>query len=1478
MKYVILSFQFKTWRVTMFKRWIFMLISATILVALYGCHAGGDAPFINRNEEVTLVSRVAEVKADGTFPEITMPSGATVKCDELQTLKPGTTVTMVEQKMAVENNSNEGTPSYVYIYTLTASLKSENPLESAVSVNTVEKPITITIPNTLNDSGTYYIGIRDNENSPWRYTLATDGISANFRAMRLATRPTIVRHKFYQFGIDLRLFVIKDEDKKDKANLETVTLSQEKEVEIKDGKYNGNLSVKLNIEGDNLNGIKAEDLIAKIIYRSNKEQGADIGFATNKTNSNDKAVTGTYEHSFEISNIKIEKTVGNTAELSFDLNLDGISQEDFPTDFIVNFYSKGENKDTLPFYYTQAFGFETKEQQDNPQPQPQPKPVEVYSITYNYNGGVLPEGVINPESYDEASDTIILNNPKKEGYSFEGWTGSNGDTPERVVKIEKGTTGNKTYTANYSAVAYTITYVLGADDVINDNPTGYNPDSETFTLNEPERTGYSFTGWTGSNGDTPQTSVTISKGSSDNKSYTANWSINSYNLTINKGTGIDTVTGDGSHEYNSSITASCTMIAGYDFSNWTGDYTSETFTMPAKDVTITANAKPISYCITYSLAEGAMPEGVTNPANYDVTSSTITLKEPTREGYTFTGWTGSNGSNPQKDVQIEKGTTGDKSYTANWSINSYNLTINKGASIDTVTGNGSHEYNSSVTASCTMLTGYEFANWTGDFTTETFTMPAKDVTITANAKPISYNIGYTLNDGTVETANPEKYDITSATIILNNPTRENYDFLGWEGTDIPENTASMTVKIYQGSYGNRNYVASFTERFTITYQNISGCTFTTTNPATYNEFTNTITLNNPSKTGYEFTGWTYDGQNTPTTTVTIPRGSTGNKEFTANFNLILTLSIPSDTGAMYAPISDNVYKIRPTFTINPVVADGVTLNSNQQSNILGAIYVKLSSGGDALETLSKSWQNGKIVLSFTENLSFNTSYTIYCDSINEVNLTYSPLSFTTISIDGSGTNSNPYLVKNPKHLELVRDLNTSYFQQDNDIDLAEYTDKWIPICDDSSSNVKFTGSYDGNNKKIKNLKFHSSDPMTNVGLFGTVDSGGKIENLTIDGISMRGASSDTPLSAQNVGVIACTLNSGCIITNCHLTDSSANTATDSQSIISVAKENSRLFFGGICNYNNGGTISNCSVEKCKILSSTEKADSAHMGGICYSNSGTIRGCTIDETILDCSIIEAYHELLIDVGGICSVNYNGSIETCSVNNSYISLTTADGDSELGGICAENNQTISRCNVQNTRLKVTGGYGTYSNCIGGICCESSQSSSITSCYVKDSVIEGTNNSNCIGGIVEEATATNISSCYLNNTVIKTTNNSTNPDHISGICLQSHFQNNNLVTEISACYVYGGSMSSPVANSKINYFVEENYGTVSDCFTNLSGDYELVIDKNNGTHTNCYKGITVDNIGGQTWSDGKAYTAEDSVWKDFDFSSFPPTLKNQ
>ena len=89
--------------------------------------------------------------------------------------------------------------------------------------------------------------------------------------------------------------------------------------------------------------------------------------------------------------------------------------------------------------------------------------------------------------------------------------------------------------------------------------------------------------------------------------------------------------------------------------------------VPEVVTTLTAQWTVNQYTITYDLAGGTV-EG--NPDTYTIETVAFTLKNPTKSGYTFTGWsgTGLDGEN-NMTVTIPKGSTGNRSYTAHWRYN-----------------------------------------------------------------------------------------------------------------------------------------------------------------------------------------------------------------------------------------------------------------------------------------------------------------------------------------------------------------------------------------------------------------------------------------------------------------------------------------------------------------------------------------------------------------------------------------------------------------------------------------------------------------------------------------------------------------------------------------------------------------------------------------------------------------------------------------
>lgn len=302
---------------------------------------------------------------------------------------------------------------------------------------------------------------------------------------------------------------------------------------------------------------------------------------------------------------------------------------------------------------------------------------ESYTITYDLAGGT-DSG--NPKSYTALTETFTLAAPVRDGYTFAGWTGSNGTVPQKTVTIAKGSSGNRSYKANWEPASssdtenYTITYFLNGGTV-SGNRTSYTYGMADFTLINPTRQGYTFLGWTGSNGYTPQLTVTVKKGMSGNLVYNANWSwsndtvVSGYTITYKLNGGSAAGNPTTYTEDTDSFALRNPTRKGYSFTGWTGSLGAKnaaSVVIPKGtkgNLTFTAGWTPVRYSISYNLKGGDLDSIV---SYYTIETATFTLSKPTRQGYVFTGWTGSNGSTAKKTVKVNKGTTGNLRFTANW--------------------------------------------------------------------------------------------------------------------------------------------------------------------------------------------------------------------------------------------------------------------------------------------------------------------------------------------------------------------------------------------------------------------------------------------------------------------------------------------------------------------------------------------------------------------------------------------------------------------------------------------------------------------------------------------------------------------------------------------------------------------------------------------------------------------------------------------
>ena len=157
-----------------------------------------------------------------------------------------------------------------------------------------------------------------------------------------------------------------------------------------------------------------------------------------------------------------------------------------------------------------------------------------------------------------------------------------------------------------------------------------------------------------------------------------------------------------------------------------------------------------------------------------------------------------------------------------------------------------------------------------------------------------YDIKYNLNGGSNPSGVRTKYTIESDEYTLPTPTKTGYTFGGWyENSGL---TGNAVTKIASGSTGTKTFWAKWNAiEYAITY-NLDGGTNNASNPTKYTIETATITLANPTKTGYTFGGW-YSDAALKNQVTQIAKGSTGDKTFYAKW----TLSSVTCAAGQYLP-------------------------------------------------------------------------------------------------------------------------------------------------------------------------------------------------------------------------------------------------------------------------------------------------------------------------------------------------------------------------------------------------------------------------------------------------------------------------------------------------------------------------------------------------------------------------------------------------
>ena len=305
--------------------------------------------------------------------------------------------------------------------------------------------------------------------------------------------------------------------------------------------------------------------------------------------------------------------------------------------------------------------------------------------------------------------SVTLPTPTRIGYTFAGWF--NG--AEEVTGATFTPTANTTLTAHWTANDFTVTFAKGHDDATGTMPNqtiksdvAENLDANAFTRSydvtfdevggsavTDTTVDYSFNGWLDQDGNSYSDEASIDTARDDALNLTAQWTAES--------TVLPNTTKDG-----------YTFAGWYNGSTKVGE-AGDSFT-PAADTALTAHWTANSYTATF-----IYDNGDNNTTAAFTKEDAVTLPTPTRNGYTFAGWTitaadGSwtDGAEYAADVtSIAAGNYGDVTFTAQWTRNTYSYTGKILASDAENAIEGTYNVDEAATLAAPTRAGYSFAGW-----------------------------------------------------------------------------------------------------------------------------------------------------------------------------------------------------------------------------------------------------------------------------------------------------------------------------------------------------------------------------------------------------------------------------------------------------------------------------------------------------------------------------------------------------------------------------------------------------------------------------------------------------------------------------------------------------------------------------------------------------------------------------------------------
>ncbi len=417
---------------------------------------------------------------------------------------------------------------------------------------------------------------------------------------------------------------------------------------------------------------------------------------------------------------------------------------------------------------------------------------------------------------------------------------------------------------------------------------------QSVTLTASNKTGYHLSSWAVTSGTGTLSSTTAAKPTlsaiKSNVTAKATFAANTGKVTFSAGSNGTVNSTGGSTTYSDAKSATATGNTGYHFTSWTisggtlnTDYKITSGTTSSASITIQpitqgasitakANFAANTGKVTFSAGTGGSVSSTGGSTTYSGTKSATATAST---GYYFTGWTISGGT-LNTDYKITSGSTSSTSITIQ--------PITQGAAITCkatfgaqykVTTQVNYPVLGSVTKSVTYVTpgntvtitaspttGNRFYNWTypsgsysytsGSSTSTSITIkPTSNITVQGN-----FQAGLHVSAGSGGSVSPsgDNYYTYNTSVTLTATPNTGYHFTGWTfggtyaGSPSPS-SASTTIYVRNNTTAKATFAIN---TYTVTFKDWNGTVLAT---KTVNHGSSATAPSNPTRTGYEFTGW-----------------------------------------------------------------------------------------------------------------------------------------------------------------------------------------------------------------------------------------------------------------------------------------------------------------------------------------------------------------------------------------------------------------------------------------------------------------------------------------------------------------------------------------------------------------------------------------------------------------------------------------------